>query len=193
MDTARGAILKVARREMWLHIRHASTGDIVLVVVLAAMIIRGYLLVLLVVLMLVLMLVVLIVLEGLAEIHLHRIILLPCPPVHHDIMGLVPMTLVEHAELLRRLAPGRSRWRGSIGVVEGDAGASDGRAHPTGKVSYVLSLLRVEGLAGSPLVDRVLGHLRIVGRAVSRVPGAAAGTVDESPGTMLRKRASGGR
>lgn len=42
----------------------------------------------------------LVVLKGLAQIHLHRITLVLTPTVQHDIMGLVSMALIEHAELL---------------------------------------------------------------------------------------------
>lgn len=52
--------------------------------------------------MLMVLVMVLIVLEGFAKAHLHGIILLTCSPVHHDIVGLVPVILIEHAELLRR-------------------------------------------------------------------------------------------
>jgi hypothetical protein len=54
-------------------------------------------------------LVVLIVLKRLPQIHLHPKALMAPPPIHHHIVALVPMALVEHAELLRRLPPRRSR------------------------------------------------------------------------------------
>jgi hypothetical protein len=97
----------------------------VLVVELADMVVSDNILVLLV--MLVLILVVLIVLKGLPKVHVLHEVLLACSPVHHDVVALMPMGLVEHAELLRRrLAPGRSRRRGGVRVGEGYAGASCG-------------------------------------------------------------------
>lgn len=162
-----------------------------LVVVLAAMVDTGLLLMVLVVLVMVL--IVLIVLKRLAEIHLHGVVLLAAPAIHHDVVGLVPVALIEHAELLRRRPDGGSRGGGSIGVTEGYAAASSGRPHSVGEISYALCVLRVEGLASSPLVDRVLGHLRELRREIWRVPGVAADTEDESPGTIWRERASGRR
>jgi hypothetical protein len=153
MNAARSAILEVARGEVGLDVGHAPTRNGVLMVVLPNMAVTREILVLL--MMLVLVLVVLIVLERLAKAHLHgSVVLLPCPPVHHDVVALVPMALVEHAELLwRRLAPGRSSWRRSVGVVEGDAGAGCGRPRAGGKVSSVLRMSWKKGLAGSPGVD----------------------------------------
>lgn len=119
------AVLEMTRREVGLDVGHSPARDVVLVVVLACMVAPSYFLVLLV--MLVLMLVVLVVLERLAEIHLHGVVLLAGASVHHDVVGLVPMALVEHAELLRRrLAPGRPRRGGGIGVGERYAAASGG-------------------------------------------------------------------
>lgn len=101
------AVLEMARRKVGLHVGHTPTRDVVLVVELADMIVSGDVLVLLV--MLVLVLVVLVVLEGLPQVHVLHEVLLPCSPVHHNVVALVPMGLVEHAELLgRRLAPRRS-------------------------------------------------------------------------------------
>lgn len=139
---------------------------------------------------LVVLMMVLVMLEGLAEIHLHGIILLPCSPVHHDIVGLVPVGLVEHAELLRRRPPRRSRRRRCVGIVERYSATNGGRSHSVGEVSYVLCVLWVKGLAGPSLVDRVLGHLRESQCGIMRVPGAAAGTERESPGTIWREKAS---
>jgi hypothetical protein len=97
----------------------------VLVVELADMVVSGNVLVLLV--MLVLILVVLIVLKRLPKVHVLHEVLLACSPIHHHVVALMPMGLVEHAELLRRrLAPRRSRWRGGVGVGERYAGASCG-------------------------------------------------------------------
>jgi len=48
-------------------------------------------------------LVALIMLERLAQIHLHSVALMTLPSIHHDIVALVPMALVEHTELLRGL------------------------------------------------------------------------------------------
>jgi hypothetical protein len=104
--TVRSAVLEVARREVGLSVRHAPTRDVVLVVVLPAMVVPRDVLKLLV--MLVLMLMVLVVLKRLAKVHLLQRVVLPCAPVHH--MALMPVALVvEHAVLLGRLPPGRSR------------------------------------------------------------------------------------
>lgn len=101
MNATRSAILKVPGGKVGLDVGHAPTRDGVLMVVLPNMAVGCEILMLL--MMLVLVLVVLIVLERLAKAHLHgSIVLLPCPPVHHDVVALVPMALVEHAELLRR-------------------------------------------------------------------------------------------
>jgi hypothetical protein len=62
-------------------------------------------------------LVILIVLKRLAQVHLHAVGLVARAPIH-DIVALVPVRLIEHGELLWRLAPWRSRGRGSVGVVE---------------------------------------------------------------------------
>lgn len=104
VDAVGCTILEVARREVRLYVGQASAGDIMLVPVLAAMIVPRHFLVGLVVLMLMLMM--LIMLERLAQVHLHGVVLLACSPVHHDIVGLMAMALIEHAELLRRLPPG---------------------------------------------------------------------------------------
>jgi hypothetical protein len=70
-------------------------------------------------------LVILVVLERFSQVHLHRIVLVTSPPIHHSIVTLVSVTLVvEHAECLRRLSSGRSRGRGSIGVRKRYAAAS---------------------------------------------------------------------
>lgn len=97
INTARRTVLQVAGSKVRLYAGHASARDIVLVVVVSGVVATSLLLVVLVVLVMVL-----VMLEGLAKIHLHGIGLLPCPPVHHDIVGLMSMALVEHAELLRR-------------------------------------------------------------------------------------------
>jgi hypothetical protein len=121
----------MARRKVRLRAGHGTARQIVLVVELATMGTAGVFLVLLVAVAMVL--VVLAVLEGLAQVHLHGIALVASAPVHHDIVGLVPVALVEHAELLGgRLSRGRWRWGRSVGVVEGDAGASGGCAHAVG-------------------------------------------------------------
>jgi hypothetical protein len=94
-------------RKVGLDIGHAPTRDVVLVVELADVVVSRDVMVLLVVLML--MLVVLIVLKGLPQVHLLHEVLVASSPVHHNVLALVPMGVVEHAELLRRrLAPGRS-------------------------------------------------------------------------------------
>jgi hypothetical protein len=108
VNTVWCAVLEMARRKVGLDIGHAPTRDVVLVVELADMVVSGNVLVLLVVLMLVL--VVLVVLKRLPKVHVLHEVLLPSSPVHHDVVALMPMGLVEHAELLgRRLAPRRSR------------------------------------------------------------------------------------
>jgi hypothetical protein len=125
MHAVWGTVLEMARRKVGLHVGHAPTRDVVLVVELADMVVSGNVLVLLV--MLVLILVVLIVLKRLPKVHVLHEVLLACSPVHHHVVALMPMGLVEHAELLRRrLAPRRSRWRGGVGVGERYAGASCG-------------------------------------------------------------------
>ena len=53
-----------------------------------------------------LLLVILVVLERLAQVHLHPVSLVIRAAIHHDIVALVAVALVEHAELLRRLRPG---------------------------------------------------------------------------------------
>lgn len=108
VDTIGCTVLEMPRRKVGLNIGHAPTRDVVLVVELADMVVSRDVMVLLV--MLVLMLVVLVVLERLPQIHLLHEILVPSSPVHHNVLALVPMGVVEHAELLRRrLAPRGSR------------------------------------------------------------------------------------
>lgn len=142
-----------------------------LVIVLSAMGATRMVLMLLVAVSVVL--VILVVLERQTQPLGHAVCLVTAwPPIHHDIMAVLPVALIEHAELLRRLPSWRSRGRGCVGVIEGYAGASGcRRSHSTGEVAYVLW---IEGLAGSPLVDRVLGHLREQ-RRKRRVSEAAAG------------------
>lgn len=189
----RGTILEMTGGKVGLNVGHAPARDVVLVVVLSHMAVPSKILMLLVMLML--MLVVLIVLKRLAKAHLHSsIVLLPCPPVHHNVVALVPMALVEHTELLRRrLAPRRSSWRRGIGVIEGDAGASCGGSRAGGKVSCVLSVSWKKGLAGSPGVYRVLGHLREFRRMISRGPQAAVCIESERPWSLWLMKASGRR
>ena len=159
VDAIGCTVLEMPRRKVGLNIGHAPTRDVVLVVELADVVVSRNVMVLLVVL--VLMLVVLVVLKGFPQVHLLHKVLVPSSPVHHNVLALVPMGVVEHAELLRRrLAPGRSRWRGGVGVGERYAGARCGRPHSAGEVAYILCVLWIEGIAGSPGVDRVLGHLR---------------------------------
>lgn|SRR5690242_9350324 len=145
-----------------------------LVVVLSTMGAASVVLVLLVVLSMVLM--ILGVWKGLAgQIHLHGVVLVGVAPVHHDMLGLMTMLLVEHAELLGGLlASGRSRRGGGVGVTEGNAGGGGGRPYAAGEVSNICCVLRIECLAGSPLVDRILGHLRESRRRGEEVPGGAA-------------------
>ena len=97
-----------------------------LVVVLSAMGAASMVLVLLVVLSMMLM--ILIMWECLAgQVHLHRIVLVGVAPIHHHMLGLVTMLLVEHAELLGGLlASGRSRGRGGVRVTEGYPGGGGG-------------------------------------------------------------------
>ena len=86
-----------------------------LVVVLPDMVVARDVLVLL--MMLVVVLMVLVVLEGLAQVH-HGIVL-PSPSIHHDVVALVPMALVEHGKLRRRrLAPRGSCGGRCVGVAE---------------------------------------------------------------------------
>jgi len=160
VNAIRCAVLHVCLAKVGLRVRHVSAREVVLMVVLSAMGTARMVLMLLVVLSMVLM--VLVVREGLVgQVHLHRVILVRVAPIHHDMLGLVTMLLVEHAELLRGLlASRRSRRRGGVGVAEGDAGGGRGRPDATGEVSYIVCVLRIECLAGSPLVDRVFGHLR---------------------------------
>lgn len=73
-------------------------------VVLTAMVDSGLLLVVLVLVMMVLAM-----LKGFAEIHLHGVVLLPAPTVHHNVMGLVSVALVKHGKLLRRRPHGGPR------------------------------------------------------------------------------------
>ena len=145
-------------------------------VVLSAVSTTSVVLVLLVVLSMMLM--ILAVGEGLAgQIHLHRVVLVGIAPVHHDMLGLVTMLLVEHAELLGGLlASGRARGRGGFGVTEGNPGGGGGRPHAAWEVSNVCRVLRIECLAGSPLVDRIIGHLRESRRRGEKGPGVAAQT-----------------
>jgi hypothetical protein len=116
------------------------------------------------------MLVTLGVLEWLAQVHLHI-----CPmgasAVHHDIVALVRVVLIEHSELLRRLWPRRSRWGGCV-WIERDTAASGRRADTGGMVAVeCLRVMWVKGLAGSPLVCGVVGHQRVSRRKVQPLPG----------------------
>lgn len=77
-----------------------------LVVVLPSVGTAGVFLVLLVAVAMVL--VILVVLERLPQVHLHAICLVAGAPIHHDVVALVPMALVEHGKLLGRLAARRS-------------------------------------------------------------------------------------
>lgn len=56
-----------------------------------------------------------------------------------------------------------------------------------------LSVLRIEGGSGSPLVRRVIGHLQATHGTVEVGPGAAGESKVECPGGMFRGWASGGR
>lgn len=72
--------------------------------------------VILVLLMLVRMvMLILLVLEGFGQVQLHRIPIVRSS-VHHDIVALVMVALVEHSVCLRRLRPRRTRRRRSIGI-----------------------------------------------------------------------------
>jgi hypothetical protein len=132
--------------------------------------------VLMLAMVLAMVLVILVVRESLAgQVHLHGVALVGIAPVHHDMLGLVTMLLVEHAELLGGLlASGRSRGRGGVGVTERDAGGGGGRPYAAGEVSNVCCVLRIECLTGSPLVDRIFGHLRESRRRGERGLGVAA-------------------
>lgn len=103
------AILEVTGGEMWLRIGKTSAGDVVLVIILVAVICAGMILVLLM-RVASMMLMILIVGERLAQIHLH-VSLVAGSTVHHDIMTLVSVVLVEHAVLMWGLLRAR-RSRG---------------------------------------------------------------------------------
>jgi hypothetical protein len=107
VDAIRRAVLQVTRRKVRLCARHAAARYVVLVIVLSSVGAASMFLVLLVAVPMVL--VILVVLKRLAQVHLHAIALMACPAIHYDIVALVPVALVEHAELLRGLPPGRSR------------------------------------------------------------------------------------
>lgn len=160
-----------------------------LVVVLTTVGAAGMLLVLLVAVSV--MLVVLVVLEGLAQVHLHEALLVPRAAVHHDIVALVRVALVEHPVLLRRLRPWGSRRGGCVGI-EGSSVIRGWRAHPGGKVAVeVLGVVRIEGLAGSPLVSRIVGHQRVSRGELLPLPGAAV--VEGSEGAGLIRGSKLGR
>lgn len=130
-----------------------------LVVVLASM--GGSTMFLMLLVRMTVVLVILIVLKWLAQIHLHRISLMARPAVHHDAVALVAVGLIVHAVCLGGLRPWRPRRRRCV-VAEGYATTSCRRPHSTGEVAGVevgLCVLRIEGLASSPLVGRVFGHL----------------------------------
>ena len=120
---------------MWLYVRYAPAGNIVLMVELVPVGTCPMFLVLVV--RLAVMLVVRIVLKWLAQVHLHGVSLVTVASVHHHVVALiaVTMTLVEHAVLLRRLGAGGTRWGRSVWVVEGYTGASGGRSHSAREVS----------------------------------------------------------
>lgn len=58
-------------------------------------------------------------------------------------------------------------------------------------MKIVLRVLWIKGLAGSPLVGRIIGHLRVLQRKVWRSPGAVAVGGVESPGEALEGLVSG--
>ena len=171
VDAIRCAVLHMSLAEVGLRVRHVAAREVVLVIVLSAVCATSVVLVLLVVLSMMLM--VLVVREGLAgQVHLHRVVLVGVAPVHHDMLGLVTMLLVEHAELLGGLlASGRACGRGGFGVAKRDPGSVGGRPHAAGEGSNVCCVLRIESLAGSPLVDRIIGHLRESRRRERGIPG----------------------
>lgn len=107
MYASRGSILKMARRKVRLDIGDPAARYVVLVIELPAVCTSRVILMLL--MSVPMMLVVLVVLEGFAQTHRHSpISVRSCPAIHHNIMTLVAMTLIIHAELLGRLRPGRS-------------------------------------------------------------------------------------
>jgi hypothetical protein len=111
------------------------------------------------------------------------------PAVHHNIVALVPVALVEHAELLRRLRPRRA-CRGGCIWVERYAPASSRRPHTRTQISVeVLRVVRVEGLAGSPLVSRVFGHQRASCRE-DQPPGVAVEGGSRGPGAVRDSKLS---
>lgn len=128
----------------------------------------------------VMLLILIVLLERLVQIH--HILPVGALPIHQDI---VPLVLVEHAELLRRLRPWRSR-RGRRVRVEGYPAASSRRAYAGGMIAMEVWVLRVvllwvEGLSRSPLVSRVVGHQRVLRPVVQPLPGEAVAVVGERP------------
>ena len=93
------------------------------------------------------------------QVHLHRKPLVGVT-IQHSMLPLLNVGLVVHAEgiMRRRLGPGTSGGRGSIGV-ECYARRGDWRSGSVGEIS--LSLLVKEELSGSLLEpERTIGHLR---------------------------------
>ena len=123
-------------------------------------------------------LVVLIVVERLPEIHLH-IAPVASPAIHHDIMPLVPMSLVKHAVLMGRLWARRSGRRGSVRCSERYARVRGGGCADAGRevAVNVLRVLWVEWLGDTSLVSRSIGHQRLAPR---RLCGWIFGTEGES-------------
>lgn len=156
----------MARRKVRLRVGQPAARYSMLVVVLATMGDTGVFLVLLVCMPVMLVtLVVLLLLERLAQVHLH-VAPVCAPAIHHDIVSLVRVVLIEHSELLGRLRAGRSRRGGGV-WVEGCSSARGRRANAGGVVAVeVLVVVWVVGLARSPLVSRVVGHQRVSHRVV---------------------------